>query len=173
MIERITTETAGHERAGHELRYRLAAGHLEPGDTVLDAACGTGYGSSFAPFGVRWIGVDIVPLIEPPFQDKGRWITADLCTFEPEFRFDVAVSFETLEHVQDPDAVIGVLCRAERLVICSVPIVPTVGLNPFHLHDFTLWDLPRLFERRGWSLAHCLLQPAELSAIYVFEPRGR
>lgn len=167
-VERITADTTGPSRAGHELRYRLAAGFTQIGDTVLDAACGIGYGASFAPPSVAWVGVDVEPVVAPEFERLGRWVVADLCDWQPDTAFDVAVSFETLEHVADPEALVDLLCQARRLVVCSVPIVPTVGLNPFHLTDFTLWDLPRTFATRGWNLHQCLLQPAELSAIYVF-----
>lgn len=168
--ERITVDTEGASRAGHEFRYRLAAGFLQPGDTVLDAACGIGYGATFAPDGVEWVGVDIAPVVDPAFEHHGRWVTADLCVWQPDCEFDVAVSFETLEHVTDPDAVIGLLCQARRLILCSVPIVPTAGANPFHLHDFEVGDLPRMFGEHGWRLHQCILQPAELAAVYVFEP---
>lgn len=168
-IERVTVDTAPHERSGHELRYRLAAGYIDPGDTVLDAACGVGYGASLCRHAGEWVGVDIEPVVDPVYEPFGRWVVADLGEWLPDFTFDVAVSFETLEHVADPERLVDVLCLARRLVVCSVPIVPTAGANPFHLHDFTMWDPPRLFAARGWVLHQFLLQPAELSAVYVFE----
>lgn len=167
--ERITLDTTGASRAGHELRYRLAAGFMRDGDTVLDAACGIGYGVAAAGRCVNWIGVDVVDVVEPDFEHLGRWVVADLCTWQPDEPFDVAVSFETLEHVESPPALIDLLCRATRTVVCSVPIVPTADANPFHLHDFDMWSLPPLFAERGWRLNQFLLQPAELAAIYVFD----
>jgi SAM-dependent methyltransferase len=158
-------------RAGHALRYRLAAGYIEQGESVLDAACGNGYGVTFAPHAGQWIGVDVAPTVHADYEPLGRWVVADLCAWEPDAVFDVAVSFETLEHVDDPGRVVDLLCRARRLVVCSVPIVPTTGANRLHLHDFDMWDLPRIFGERGWQLHQFLLQPAELSGIYVFTPR--
>lgn len=168
MIERITADTTGPSRDGHDLRYRLAAGYIEKGEAVLDAACGVGYGAALAPHAGSWTGVDVADVVDPQFAPFGRWVVADLCSWEPEDPFDVAVSFETIEHVAEPDRLLDLLCRAGRLVVCSVPIVPTAGANPHHLHDFTMWDLPRAFAARGWQLHQFLLQPAELSGIYVF-----
>lgn len=155
---------------GHQLRYRLAAGYIKPTDVVLDAACRNGYGAALAPHAAQWIGVDIEPCVEPEYAPLGQWITADLCNWGPDQRIDVALSFETIEHVAEPEKMIDMLCNATRLVMCSVPIVPTAGANPEHLHDFTLFDLPRLFSDRGWGLHQFLIQPSELSGIYIFEP---
>jgi SAM-dependent methyltransferase len=168
-IERIAYDTAGPSRAGHELRYRLAGGYIEPGEIVLDAACGIGYGARFAPHAGEWVGVDIADdVVHPEYEPLGQWVTADLGTWEPDFSFDVAVSFETIEHVESPERLIDVLCHARRLVVCSVPIIPTTATNSFHLHDFTMFDLPRVFDARGWTLHQFLLQPGEMSGIYVF-----
>jgi hypothetical protein len=45
VIERVSPEMFGRQTAGHEARYALAAGFLRPGDVVVDAACGIGYGA--------------------------------------------------------------------------------------------------------------------------------
>lgn len=165
LIERIDRTT--ENRAGHEFRYRVAAGYIRPTDTVLDAGCGTGYGAQIVQ-PCRYVGVDIADVVEEENEPFGEWTVADLCTWSPGRFFDVAICFETLEHVQTPERLMDLCCKARRLVVCSVPIVPTVGANPFHLHDFTMWDMPRLFAERGWHLEQCVLQPSELSAIYVF-----
>lgn len=151
---------------GHETRYRLAAGYIEPGESVLDAACGSGYGATYVSHAGEWTGVDLLPDFDEGLY--GRRIVADLCTWQPDVPYDVALSFETIEHVTDPGAVIDLLCRARRLVICSVPIIATAGANPLHLHDFDLFSLPREFEARAWRLRQFLIQPSELSGIYVF-----
>lgn len=167
-MERLSPDLLGSPlAAGHECRYRLAAGYTMPADVVLDAACGVGYGAAFAR-DVEWVGVDQADVIDPAFVPFGRWLVEDLSTWRPDFAFDVGVSFETIEHVANPAFLVGSLCLARRLVICSVPTVPTRTANPHHLHDFTMWELPRMFEAHGFGLVECLLQPAELSTIYVF-----
>lgn len=164
----MTVDSAPMSIAGHELRYRLAAGYMKSGDVILDAACGIGYGVRFAPLDVRWHGVDQVDVIDVRWRDRADWIVADLMGWRPDFRFDVAVSFETIEHVKDPETLIDTLCQARRLVACSVPLIPTVGTNEWHYHDFTPEDLPGLFAERGWDLHQYLYQPSELSGIYLF-----
>lgn len=138
------------------------------GEHVLDAACGEGYGRLLVTHAGTWTGIDQADVVHPAVQDRGRWIQADLCEWVPDQLFDVALSFETLEHVVDPDRLISTLCMARRLVLCSVPVVPTVGINPYHLHDFEADDLPKRFANRGWPLHQMLMQPSELSAIYIF-----
>jgi cyclopropane fatty-acyl-phospholipid synthase-like methyltransferase len=104
LIERITTDMFGPLTRGHEARYCLAAGFLRPGDVVVDAACGIAYGASVmcAHGDVTYIGVDKdlseVVIVEPSVV---RLIEADLTTWRPEFDFDVAVGFETIEHLSD------------------------------------------------------------------------
>jgi hypothetical protein len=116
----------------------------------------------------EYVGVDIVDVVEDHFRHHGRWIINDLCGWRPDFDFDVAVCFELLEHVTEPDDVIEMLCRARRTVVCSVPIVPTAGENPFHRWDFDEWDLPPKFAAHGFTVEQYVLQPTELSGVYVF-----
>jgi len=139
--ERITTskEFDGYERDTHEYRYKLAGKYTEDTDTVLDMACGTGYGAKFLKGNYK--GVDKADL-------SGN-IVADLNTWKPDFDFDVGVSFETIEHIQNYQNVLDNLKKAKKYIIYSTPIVPTVGANPFHLHDFTYAELRKMFE--GWG----------------------
>ena len=73
MFERISTEQVA-DQPGHVYRYELAASWLEPGERVLDVACGVGYGakliSDIVP--VKYVGVDkIVPA--PEFARLGKF----------------------------------------------------------------------------------------------------
>lgn len=166
-MERIAFDTTHPSWPGHSTRYRLASGFVDPGDYVLDAACGVGYGSLLIAH-AHYIGVDKVDVIDPEFRGRGRWIVADLDQWQPPFPFDVGVSFETIEHVEHPDRLVDTLCRARRVVLASVPIVPTAGANPYHRHDFEVDTLPTMFEARGWRTYNTFMQPTELSAVYVF-----
>jgi ubiquinone/menaquinone biosynthesis C-methylase UbiE len=60
MVERVSPAMFGRATAGHEARYALAAGLLRPGDVVVDAACGIGYGALIldAHDDVTYYGVD-------------------------------------------------------------------------------------------------------------------
>ena len=145
----------------HLERYRWAAEHIRPGDRVLDMACGVGYGSrlladAVAPGGTV-TGVDIDDgAIAYAKEHYATPTTAFHCTdafrFGTAGSYDVAVSLETIEHVVDPGRLVGHLVnlvKAGGLVIASVPITPSVDVNPHHRTDFTLRGFRRLLARAG------------------------
>lgn len=175
-MERIAVDDVRHEH-DHRLRYHLARGLCDRNDRVLDAACGVGYGSfllSRACFEV--VAVDKEPVANEfvELSTNVDWLTADLNTSERDAAlaagtFDVAVTFETIEHLIDPQDFVFWLCQVTtRTIIASVPVVPSKHFNEFHLHDFTEHDLPAMFNACGWELAASLEQPSESSKIYVF-----
>lgn len=174
-MERISRDTGGESRKGHESRYRLAAGFLEPGYTVLDAACGIGYGSELlsALHNVRYVGVDKyldeVYLENTP---QRQFLREDLLTWEPDFAYNVFVGFETIEHLPDFRHYVELAKRAEQWILVSAPIIPTVGINPWHLHDFEPGDLRGTFEDATWEHYQTLGQPSEVSEISIFRRRG-
>lgn len=169
--ERIPSE-GWRQELGHVARYERAARMLEPGDVVLDAACGVGYGAivleEHGP-AHTYLGIDR-PGPTPNLLDPERFRGADLDSWEPDFDFDVAVSFETLEHLADPQRFARILLRARRLVLASVPTVPTKHSNPYHLHDFTVESALELFS--GATVLEVIPQPEELSHIFVIRPSG-
>lgn len=165
MWERIPTE-AWRSELGHVERYQLAAGLLNAGEVVLDAACGIGYGATVLSE-AGWVGeyhaADMPGVHDPAF--AGTVHEVDLNTWRPDFAFDVALCFETLEHLADPTAWAAQVNKAQRLILVSVPTVPTKHFNPWHLHDFTVEDIPAMFPDRDCTV---IPQPAELSHIFIF-----
>lgn len=170
MAERLNVEDLP-KAGGHFYRYQLALDFLRDGDMVADIACGIGYGSAILTKpGVEYIGVDKVEPAEQ-FKNNGMFITGvDLNQWFPDFEWDVSVSFETLEHVEDPARFAQVLKQAQRMIILSTPTRPTKHVNPYHLHDFTVDDVLALFD--DWELVHIEDQPEELSHIFIWEPRA-
>jgi 2-polyprenyl-3-methyl-5-hydroxy-6-metoxy-1,4-benzoquinol methylase len=171
-MERIPIE-ASRSHVGHVYRYELAAKLLQPNEVVLEVACGIGYGAKLIQerLDVNYVGVDkITPDLD--FVNFGKWYSGiDLDYWSPTLDFDVSICFETLEHVNNPKRLASQVARAKRLVIISVPTRPTMHLNQFHLHDFTVNDVLSLFE--GHELLHLEDQPEELSHIFVFKGGGR
>lgn len=174
MVERVTPEMFERWRAtaGHEARYALAAGFLRPNDVVVDAACGIGYGALVLDGhgDITYYGVDrdtsVVAVDEHP---RHTFIQADLQTWRPAFEFDVAVGFETIEHLEDYGTYMEWVRRARRYIIVSVPIIPTKHENVFHVHDFERDDLVQLVTRDDeWRLFQYFDQPWEHSCVYVF-----
>ncbi|HEX2837444.1 MAG TPA: methyltransferase domain-containing protein, partial [Phycisphaerales bacterium] len=161
----------GRRADAHVARYMLAAGLVRQGDTVLDAACGLGYGAHILAHNSRAhkvVGVDV---------DAGSvaYAAASYGGARTEFRagdaqrladladasVDVVVSFETLEHLPDPRAALAeftrVLTPGGRL-IASVPNDWTDESgrdpNPHHLHVYT-WAELALQVRDAGLLVEC------------------
>lgn len=99
--------------AGHEGVYEWVSTNLvRPGMNVLDFGCGSGYGSEI----IRRIGADVVGLDISPqaihyateTYPNCQFLVADLADRLPEevtdSRYDVIVSSEVIEHVEDPVA---------------------------------------------------------------------
>ncbi len=177
-LERIPAGQVWQEH-DHRLRYHLARGLVGRNDAVLDAACGVGYGTYIlsGSSGSVFVGVDKEPadLEYVELAERVRYVTADLngpnrdIVLEGVGEFDVSVSFETIEHLDDPEDFVGWLCRhTTRTIVASVPVVPSKRWNEYHLHDFDRDDLPAMFATHGWQLRASLDQPSESSVIYVF-----
>lgn len=150
----------GRRSDAHVHRYAFAAGFVRTGDVIVDAACGLGYGShllaSLTPAG-RIVGADLseyaVDYARENFSKDTSRVEFHLCdacrlSFLEDASVDIFVSFETLEHVPDTDALLAeaarVLKPGGRLVV-SVPNhwADETGKDPspWHLH---VYDWPRL-----------------------------
>jgi SAM-dependent methyltransferase len=149
--------------AEHLARYWWATRFVS-GKRVLDAGCGTGYGSKIlARGGGEVVGVDIDSTALDAARDSG----GESVTFEvadaralpfADGEFDVAVCFEVIEHVKDPESILDELRRVIRpdgLLVASSPnrdVYPPG--NPHHKHEF----LPdELAEALGSRFAHVRL----------------
>ena len=147
------------------MRYRFAAGFAR-GRRVLDAACGTGYGSRLMKdAGARQ--VTSIDLSADAFEglyrigagaglllargDVSRLPLADGCC-------DLYTSFETLEHVEDDE---GLVAEARRVLgsqgvfLCSTPnrelLSPGNRLedrpeNPYHVREYSISEFRDLLE---------------------------
>jgi SAM-dependent methyltransferase len=166
-LERLVPdELATGDRTGDETlrlhleRYRFAARHARPG-RLLDIACGVGYGTRLladdAPGVSRAVGVDVsedaVAYARRRYARPGvDFLAADAVRFADPEGFDTIVSLETVEHVDDPEALAASLARLLRpggVLVASVPTTPSVDVNPHHRHDFSERSFRRLFGRHG------------------------
>ncbi len=135
----------------HLSRYRFAAQFAMPEMTVLDAGCGTGYGS--AEFNARAIaGVDLSP--EAAAHAAAHYARANVffaaasCAALPfaEAAFDLVVSFEVIEHLPDYRALLSEARRVLKpggVFLVSTPnrayyaeSRAQAGPNPFHVREF-------------------------------------
>lgn len=117
--ERFTPECVREIWYEHVHRYALAR-HLAAGKRVLDVACGEGYGSAMlAPVAKSVLGVDLSG--EAIRHARARYGLLPNLSFDEadatraQFAgapFDMVVSFETLEHVEAQDELVGGLAAA-------------------------------------------------------------
>ena len=165
MIERLDFgEGANYnaiEASIHLGRYALARSVVR-GRRVLDAACGEGYGSTLLK---KW-GAAFVDAIDIDAEtiDKANTLfgqdgvrfqrhTCEELPFEDQ-SFDVVCSFETIEHIDHPEAFLREIKRVLKpggVAIISCPNDPYYSQhgipdNIFHKRKYTYFDFQELAE---------------------------
>jgi SAM-dependent methyltransferase len=147
----------------HLERYRFAAERLLPTDSVLDAACGSGYGTAILSHSCkRAAGIDKSRATIAYAREKygGPFYVRDLLRRPlPACNYDVVVSFETIEHIEAPlpKVLHSLARRARRMVIGSVPYLENGG-NSFHHHFHLQESHLRTLERYG-SVTYYFQEP--------------
>lgn len=173
------TREAGERSDAHIARYQWAATFVRPGDTVLDAACGLGYGSYILQcntMAAKTIGIDgsdyAIDYANINFSPDVRNLSFSAGMLPEALNniadnsVDVVISFETLEHIPDPESVLKefhrVLTPAGRVIV-SVPNdwsdETGEDPNPFHLHVYTL-DKLRSQLKASFELENVTVQSA-------------
>jgi ubiquinone/menaquinone biosynthesis C-methylase UbiE len=158
--ERMTTEYSSYGSIEHLHRYSLVQNLLKEWMTVLDVACGEGYGTNLISSRVRKaIGVDIsneaishaslkykspnIDFIEAPATDIPL----------PDHSADLIVSFETLEHLSEQDQMLAEfkrILKPEGFAVISTPDKDNYSKgvpNPFHVKELTFVEFGDLMNR--------------------------
>jgi anaerobic magnesium-protoporphyrin IX monomethyl ester cyclase len=172
-VERQMVESVQEAEPGHLARYRLALRWIDPAATVLDAACGCGYGA--AVLKDRAARVVAIDRSREAIAWAGRFfahpgITYLACDLEDpawtrqcgEGLFDAAVSLETLEHFRHPAVYLGLVAgrlRPGGVLILSTPNPQAEPLfvagrctNPFHCRHWSVPELQELLAGLGLEL---------------------
>ncbi len=159
--ERFTPECVREIAYEHWHRYAWAA-QLANGRRVLDAACGEGYGSYvLSRHASSVVGVDIDPKAithaRQKYQATNLTFEQADCTRLPlaDDSVDMVVSFETLEHLAEQDALLAEFRRVlvpDGVLLLSSPDKKTYSDetgydNPFHVRELYRDELEALLQR--------------------------
>lgn len=142
----IPSKSSGYITQQHIMRYVFASKFVA-GKTVLDVACGSGYGSSYLiTCGAKEaVGVDLsknaVRYAKNQYSKKGLHFSqgnAVSLPFHDNF-FDVVVSFETIEHINEYEKYLEEMKRVlkpEGMFICSTPNIKYTQHPHYHVKEF-------------------------------------
>lgn len=161
-----------HLQDEHLSRYSWAAGCVS--GRVLDVACGTGYGSRMLAKRADVVGLDQDTEALARATAKVPAVTFVQAEIPPlpfeDGRFDFAVSFETVEHVERDLEFVRELRRVlvpgghaylstpNRAVSSPNNSRPP---NPFHVREYLLPDLLELVRDAGFTSVEVLFQRRE------------
>ena len=138
----------------HLARYQASLVFTK-GKTVLDIACGTGYGSKLMAsqakkvYGVD-LSVDAIEYAKKNYSASNVEYKIGDCTDIPlgDNEVDVVVSYETIEHIDDyrkfMREIKRVLKSSGTLLISTPNKIESGGDNPFHFHEFTFDEFKKI-----------------------------
>lgn len=145
----------------HIARYNISLMYAQD-KRVLDVACGSGYGSKM----LSWVAKDVVgwdvdqEAIDCARKNYGAkniaYYKQDLNNIDFDKlnqngatnKFDVIISFETLEHLKNPKKTIDdykKLLNPGGIIVGSVPLNEAPGQNEHHEHTYTIRQARQLF----------------------------
>ena len=161
--ERMVIGQTDEELETEHLNRYYFAKQFVSGKTVLDAACGTGYGSAIlSPEAKSVIGIDIskeaVDYANDLYKDdKVSFIEGSVAELPfDDDAFDVVVSFETIEHVGSKEQnmflkEIKRVMKSDGILIMSSPnhsVYKNRGENHFHVKELDYLEFKILLESK-------------------------
>ncbi len=169
----------GTRSDAHVGRYHFASKYIRPGDVVLDAACGLGYGTytlKGLTAGSAFRGIDgstsAIAYAKTCFAKEesltySEGFLPDCLISIPDNSIDVVICFETLEHVERPE---DLLREFHRILSPGGRIISSVpndwsdetgeDPNPYHFH---VYDIPKFSSQLAehFDLEHLFAQTAD------------
>jgi SAM-dependent methyltransferase len=145
----------------HRARYQWDERHLGDSETVLDIACGVGYGrpllvnGRFRDVVSSDISLESLSYGRSAFDVVGVAADGEHLPFH-EMTFDSVVSLETIEHVPEPAVFLSELRRVLKvggtLLISTPNLSESGGSNPHHLREFTRPEFEALLLDGGFAI---------------------
>jgi ubiquinone/menaquinone biosynthesis C-methylase UbiE len=128
-----------------QARYMFAKKYIKNKDQVLDAACGTGYGTT-------GVGIDNNPeaIAFAKKHFKAKYVLGDVLNMPFSSNlFDVVTSFETIEHVDAKKFLneISRVLKKDGKLILSTPQKKGLSNSPYHIKEFSKDELYHLLKK--------------------------
>lgn len=135
----------------HLLRYKFASCFINKKMDILDAACGTGYGSKILSKNAKSVlgldySKDAILLARSNYKSKNiKFLNENILNHNFKKKFDAIISLETLEHLDKKQSIFWLkkcrnLLKKKSIFLCSSPLLrvregkPFIT-NPHHLHE--------------------------------------
>lgn len=162
MSERQMNVNLNFIRGDHLERYEIARDTCS--GSVIDAACGTGYGSFIMSDSPNINSIDSIDISEEAINlgrktwktSKMTFINQSVLDFKFEKIYDWFVSFETIEHVPNIELFLTEASKHCKNIICSVPNEDVLPFEadkfPFHLRHYTPEQFKQLIESCGFDI---------------------
>lgn len=167
----------------HTIRYNFVLDRINDMSVLLDIGCGVGYGTWILSRGAGHVyGYDRSREARLYWRQHYRTPNSTFIQTELQgYRFmedaNLAVCFEFLEHVADPQPLlVGLSKRASRIIL-SVPNETTnpfsVEKFPYHKRHYTVDQLQQLLESAGWTLINVWSQRSKQEPDIIDTDEGK
>jgi SAM-dependent methyltransferase len=174
--ERQVALTRAGIRRDHVARYEWAAKHLGVAKTVIDVACGVGYGTQLlAESGRMVMGCDkdaeaLNYARKNYAHGKAAYRVLDAESVSDLVRIvqhDAAVCFETVEHLRDPRPLLTALRKSCKTLLVSAPNQSKFPWNrhAFHHRHYTQAQFESLLNECGWTVTEWWGQKGDKSEV--------
>jgi SAM-dependent methyltransferase len=165
--ERQVTPNISEIRRDHVARYEWAASILHPGSRVIDFACGIGYGCKIladAGFPAHGFDIDAESIQYANVHYRHESGRTDFSVGNGNApgdlgEYEAAISFETIEHIEDPRLLLKELRESAPILLASVPnedVMPWQradgSTTAFHFRHYTKFEFNELLVECGWQV---------------------
>lgn len=170
--ERLHGEKLRDIKSNHVNRYKFAIDIIKGwfGDediNILDSACGIGYGTmmlaeAFPKSTVTGIdkfaaGIKVAKEVYKKKNNSFQVVNLPEWPFEKD-EFDVIVSMETVEHIEDDVSLLENYSLSSKRLVCSVPNQDRTphnkAVNPWHFRHYTKDQIEALLASGGYSVEY-------------------